>query len=115
MKAFVSVGMLIFITILFLSGLVIEIGEEVLGTVYEDETKVPPLFLFIVSFVTATHVLSGIFFAVLSIFHISKNWSALKNHLKTKSGKINKECASALILVVIVLISAFFAAFIEEL
>ncbi|MDR0762482.1 MAG: hypothetical protein LBF13_05495, partial [Campylobacteraceae bacterium] len=71
MRAFISVGMFVFIVILFLSGLVIEVGEEILGVVYEDETKIPPLFLFIMSFVTAVHVLSGIFFTILSIFHIN--------------------------------------------
>jgi hypothetical protein len=102
-KSFASIGMLYFIIILFLSGLIIEVGEEILGAVYEDEAKVPTRILFIMGFLTAAHVLSGIFFAILSLFHIIKNRSALKNYIWSKNGKISKESVLALILATVVL------------
>jgi hypothetical protein len=67
------------------------------------------------SFATATHVLSGIFFALLSIFHISKNWNALKNHIKSKSGKISKESILAFTCIAVVLILSLAITCIKEL
>jgi succinate dehydrogenase/fumarate reductase cytochrome b subunit len=99
--------MFIFIIILVLSGLIMEVGEDILEAIYEDETKVPPPFLFIISFATATHVLSGIFFAVLSVFHICKNWNALKNK--------SKERTAALICTAAILVLAFLVVCIKEL
>jgi hypothetical protein len=105
--------MFIFIIILVLSGLIMEVGEDILEAIYEDETIVPPPFLFIISFTTAVHVLSGIFFAVLSVFHVCKNWNALKSHIK--GGKTSKERTAALICTAVVLVLAFLVVCIEEL
>jgi cytochrome bd-type quinol oxidase subunit 2 len=95
-RSFITISMLIFIVILFLSGFIIEVGEEIAEMIYEDESEAPASLLFFMSFLTATHVLSGIFFVLLSVFHIIKNWSALKNHLKIKNAKISKAFILAL-------------------
>jgi hypothetical protein len=100
--------MLIFITILVLSGLIMEIGEGKAAAVYEDESKAPAALLFFMSFVTAAYVLSGILFATLSLFHIGKNWNTLKNHPKSKSGK---EILFAFILLGAILSLALLVAF----
>jgi hypothetical protein len=101
--------MFVFIIILFTTGLIIEVAEAI---VYE-EAIIPPYILFIMSFLTAMHVISGIFFVLLSIFHIVKNWNVLKNHLK-KNVKINKEGILVMVLVLTAAILAYITAYIKE-
>jgi hypothetical protein len=99
--------MLIFIAVLVLTGFIIEVAEAI---VYADGfAQIPAYLLFIMSFLTAAHVISGVCFAALSTFHIIKNWNALKNHLKTKNGK-----ALALLWLLIVAFLALLVAFIKE-
>jgi hypothetical protein len=101
--------MFVFIVILALSGLIIEIGEAIAGAIYENESQVPAAALFFMGVVTAAHVLSGICFALLSVFHVKKNWGAMKNHIKAKNGKVGKEVLFACALTAAVLILAFLA------
>ncbi|MDR0746426.1 MAG: hypothetical protein LBE89_00855 [Helicobacteraceae bacterium] len=87
-QSFISISLLICIVTLFGTGLIIEIGEAVGEAVFENAAEVPLYLLFMMSFVTAAHVISGVCFASLSMFHIVKNKNALKKHLKTKSGAL---------------------------
>jgi hypothetical protein len=91
-----------------------EVGEAIAEAAYEDASNVPSGLLFSMSFATGVHVLSGICFAVLSVFHIMKNWSALKNHLKTKSGKFSKELLFACLLILTVLLFTLLAELLIE-
>ncbi|MDR2638594.1 MAG: hypothetical protein LBC09_02005 [Helicobacteraceae bacterium] len=106
-RSFISVSLFIFIVTLFATGLIIEVGETIGEAAFENEADIPSYLLFIMSFITATHVISGVCFAVLSIFHIRRNWNALKNCLKTKSG------ALALIWVAIVISIALLVALLK--
>jgi hypothetical protein len=94
-----------FIAILVLSGIVIEVGEAI----YEGESQIPAAALSCMHIVTAAHVISGICFAILSIFHIKKNWSVMKNHLKMKNARISKEVLFACALSAAVLFLAVLA------
>jgi predicted PurR-regulated permease PerM len=102
--------MFVFIVILFTTGLITEVAEAVV----DEETIIPSYILFIMSFLTAMHVISGIFFVLLAAFHIGRNWNALKNHLK-KNGKMGKEGVLAIVLTLIAVILAYVTAFIREL
>jgi hypothetical protein len=102
--------MFIFVVILFTTGLIIEVAEELVG---EDEA-IPSYLYLIMSFLTAAHVFSGIFFTALSVFHIIKNWSALKKYLKAKNDKINKERSLALAWIAIIAVLGFIVALIKE-
>jgi hypothetical protein len=103
-RAFISISLFLMITALFLTGLTIQLIEEVA----EAENAAPSV-IFIVHFCTAIHILCGFTFAILSVFHIVKNWRALVNHLKNKSVTINKETIFAvLLLIALVAVSYFF-------
>jgi len=68
-----------------------EVMEEVIEAIVDENGVIPAYLLSIMTFITATPVLSGIFFSIFSVLHIIKNWNILKNHLKIKSAKLNKE------------------------
>jgi hypothetical protein len=45
--SFTAISMLTFIVILFLSGFIIEVGEEIAEAIYEDESQAPATLLFL--------------------------------------------------------------------
>jgi hypothetical protein len=90
-RAFVSMSMLIFIIVLGVTGISMEIIEAAV-----ENAEITPSFLeSILHFLTATHVLVGFSFVILSIIHIIINWGTLKNYFKTRVKKINKEAIIA--------------------
>jgi hypothetical protein len=103
--------MFIFIIILFTTGFIIEITEIVV----DENIAIPAYVRFIMSFLTAMHVISGIFFVLLAAFHIAKNRGTLRNHLKFKNSKIGKESALTIALVLTAVILACITVYIREL
>jgi hypothetical protein len=103
-RAFISISLFLMITVLFLTGLTIQLIEEI-----AESENASPSVIFILHFSTAIHILCGFTFAILSVFHILKNWRALVNHLKNKSIKINTATIFAvLLLITLVVVSYFF-------
>jgi hypothetical protein len=103
-RAFISISVFLMITVLFLTGLTLQIIEDIA----ESENATPSL-IFILHFSTAIHILCGFTCAILSVFHIVKNWRALVNHFKNKSIKINNATIFAvLLLITLVVLSYFF-------
>jgi hypothetical protein len=102
-KAFISISLFLMITVLFVTGLTLQIIEDMV-----EAENVAPSLIFILHFFTATHILCGFTFAILSVFHIVKNWRALVHHLKNKSVKINNATIFAVLLLVALLVLSYF-------
>jgi hypothetical protein len=102
--------MFIFIVTLAATGLVIEI----LDTIEDMNITIPSYLPFVASFVTTTHVLSGILLAGFTVVHMIKNHRVLRNYLKMKSSEINKEAILSLFWVVFLAISSGLIAFIWD-
>ena len=93
-RKFVSVGLFLTLAILVITGILIQIYENL------EEG-------FAIHFFTAVHVLTGIFFSVISILHIIINWRALKSYIKTKNVSISKEAVAAIVVVLIIIFVGF--------
>ncbi|NDV56712.1 DUF4405 domain-containing protein [Bacteroides sp. 519] len=93
-RKFVSVGLFLSLAILVMTGVLIQIYEHL------EEG-------FAIHFFVGVHVLTGIFFLVISILHIIMNWRALKSYIKTKDVSISKETIAAIVAVIIIIFIGF--------
>lgn len=93
-RKFVSVGLFLSLAILVITGVLIQIYEH-----FEEG--------FAIHFFVGVHVLTGIFFLVISILHIIINWRALKSYIKTKDVSISKETIVAIVAVIIIIVIGF--------
>lgn len=97
-RKFVSVGLFLMLSILVITGILIQIYENL------EEG-------FAIHFFTAVHVLTGFFFSVLSILHIIINWRALKGYIKTKNVSIGKEAMVAIVVSIVIILVGFHFAY----
>lgn len=93
-RKFVSVGLFLSLAILVITGILIQIYEH-----FEEG--------FAIHFFVGVHVLTGIFFSVISILHIIINWRALKSYIKTKDVSIGKETIAAIVVAILIIFIGF--------
>ena len=93
-RKFVSVSLFLTLTILIITGILIQIFET-----FEEG--------FPIHFFTAVHVLTGLVFAILSVLHTITNWRTLKAYIKSKEITISKEAVSAFIVAMIIILIGF--------
>jgi cytochrome bd-type quinol oxidase subunit 2 len=99
-RKFASVGLFFTATTLVITGISLEILEELESG-------------FLLHFCTAVHVLTGLAFAVFAILHTVSNWRSLKTHIKKAKGTaVSREAtvafAMGLVVVIIGVLVAFF-------
>lgn len=93
-RKFVSVGLFFTLTILVVTGILIQIFET-----FEEG--------FSIHFFTAVHVFTGIIFTVFAILHTVMNWRSLRAYIKTGEITVSKETAYALLVVIIIIFTGF--------
>ena len=87
LRAFVSVSIFVLVIILFITGVCMEIIEEiadpeiVAAIILNPELEDTYFLANISSIVNHIHVICGFTFAILSVIHIVKNWKTLKSYL----------------------------------
>ena len=97
-RKFVSVGLFLTLAILVVTGILIQVFEN-----FKEG--------FAIHFFTAVHVLTGLFFSVISILHIVINWRTLRGYIKTKDIKIGKEALAAILVAIIIILIGFHIAY----
>lgn len=97
-RKFVSVNLFLTLSILVITGILIQIFET-----FEEG--------FSIHFFTAVHVLTGLIFAILSVLHTITNWRALKTYIKSKEVTISKEAVAAFSTALIVILIGFLFAY----
>jgi hypothetical protein len=98
-RRFVSVGLFFTLALLVLTGILIQIFES-----FENE--------FPMHFCTAVHVLTGLVFTVLSVFHTITNWRSLKAHIKKAGGAaVGREATVAFLVVIMTVVTGFLLAY----
>ena len=87
LRAFVSVSIFVLVTTLFITGVLIQVFEEIIdpeiyaSIILNPELKNTYSLVKINSLVKHIHVIGGFIFVILSVIHIVKNWKALKSYL----------------------------------
>ncbi|GHV93002.1 hypothetical protein AGMMS50268_35050 [Spirochaetia bacterium] len=87
-RAIVSILLFFFIIILFLTGIGIQILDEMIdpeiliSRYLNHENQEPNFLVELQEIITAIHVIVGFIFCGLAIIHIIKNWKILKTYFK---------------------------------
>jgi uncharacterized protein with PQ loop repeat len=99
-RTFNTVMLFFSMSLLLITGILIEIFEEV-------ELEFP------MHFCTAVHVFTGMVFAIVAIRHLISNWRSMKAYIqKGKKTAISKETILALFCMMIIIVLGFFVAYI---